>query len=179
MISSQSPEHCQLFLTNWLAIHPIWFSWLNHNPLHNFQSPQQWRKILHSVPSKAVLEVALESSMGNKTAKGQKLAALEILGNTASMMTVGSTLAPSNTVVWCGKYIPITSLTNPPLPHQSNSVGGPQGWLALRAVHPQLRPSSTNMGRISYRVSLHLAQCSSIIFQHFNFSQTICATADL
>ena len=107
-----------------------------------------------------MLEAAPESSMGNKMAKGQKLAALEILGDTALMMTVGLTLAPSNTVVWHGKYVYTNHLPDQPTPppRQSDSVGGPQGWLALQAVHPQSHPSSTNMGRTSYRASLLLAR---------------------
>ena len=47
-------------------------------------------------------------------AKGHKLAVLEVFSETAAAMMLGSTLAPSETVEWHGKYIPIASLTDLP-----------------------------------------------------------------
>jgi len=114
LVSSQTPEHHQLFMTNWLAIRPLWISQLDHAPPARFPAPQLWREILHRVPSKEELEAAPESSMGNKTAKGRKLAVLEIFGDAAAAMVQGSSFAPTETVEWHGKYILIASLTNPP-----------------------------------------------------------------
>ena len=92
----------------------MWFCRLDHDPPARFPVPQQWREILHCIPSKDVLKAAPESSKGNKTVKGRKLATLEVFSETAAAMTLGSTLAPSETVEWHGKYIPIASLTDPP-----------------------------------------------------------------
>jgi len=52
--------------------------------------------------------------MGNKTAKGHKLAMLEIFSDATAAMVQGSSFAPTETVEWRGKYILIASLTNPP-----------------------------------------------------------------
>ncbi|KAH0834936.1 hypothetical protein J3R83DRAFT_10626, partial [Lanmaoa asiatica] len=112
-VTCQSPERRKLFMTNWLAIRPLWYSRLDHDPPAQFPSPQEWREILHCIPSKDELEAAPSSSLGNKTAKGRKLAALEILGKVAASMTQDS-LAPKDTVEWRGRYIPVSSLSNPP-----------------------------------------------------------------
>ncbi|KAN0086211.1 hypothetical protein V8E55_007345 [Tylopilus felleus] len=86
LISGQTPERRQLFMTNWLAIRPLWIK----------------------------LELAPESSMGKKTAKGRKLAVLEIVGDLTAAMVQGSSFAPTETVEWRGKHILIALLTNPP-----------------------------------------------------------------
>ena len=114
LVSGQSPERRQLFMTNWLAIRPVWISRLDHDPPAQFPIPQLWREILHKVPSKEELEDAPRSSMGNKTAMGRKLAALEIFGDVAAAMVQGSTYAPTKTVQWRNEEISIASLTNPP-----------------------------------------------------------------
>ncbi|KAH0827363.1 hypothetical protein J3R83DRAFT_4008 [Lanmaoa asiatica] len=101
-VTCQSSERHKLFMMNWLAIHPLWYSRLDHNPPAQFPSPQEWREILHCIPSKDKLEAAPLSSLGNKTVKGQKLAALEILGKVAASMTQDS-LAPKDTVE-CWRY---------------------------------------------------------------------------
>ncbi|KAH0831330.1 hypothetical protein J3R83DRAFT_13979 [Lanmaoa asiatica] len=114
LISGQTPERRQLFMTNWLAIRPLWISRLDHDPPVQFPTSQLWREILHKAPSKEELEAAPESCMGNKTAKGRKLAVLEIFGDVAPAMVQGSSFAPTKTVEWRGKEILIASLTNPP-----------------------------------------------------------------
>ena len=115
LISGQSPERRQRFMTNWLAIRPLWISRLDHDPPPRFPSPQQWREILHGVPSRDELEAAPTSSRGHGSAKGRKLSALEIFGEAASAMTQGSSsFALKEEVEWRGRYITIASLTNPP-----------------------------------------------------------------
>ena len=65
LISGQTPEHFQLFMINWLVIHPLWISRLNHDPPAQFPIPQLWREILHQALSKEELEAAPQSSMGS------------------------------------------------------------------------------------------------------------------
>lgn len=114
IISGQTSERRQLFLTNWLTIRPLWISRLEHNPPAQFPSPQLWRDILNSLPSKVELQTAPESGQGNKTAKSRKLAALGILGEDVASLTQISSSGPSQRVEWRGKCIPIDSLSNPP-----------------------------------------------------------------
>ena len=121
LVSRQTPQHHQLFMTNWLAIHPFWISQLNHDPPAQFPSPQQWREILHCVPSKDKLEAVPTSSMGNTSAAGHKLAVLEIFSDIMAAVSESTLLAPTQTVEWRRKYIPTTSLTNPP-PHLIRAI---------------------------------------------------------
>jgi len=97
LISGQSPERRQLFMTNWLAIRPVWISRLDHDPPSQFPSPQQWREILHGVPSRNELEAAPK---GPSSAKGRKLAVLETFGEVVTAMTQGSFLALKEEVEW-------------------------------------------------------------------------------
>ena len=158
LISSQSPECHQLFLMNWLAIRPVWFSRLDHDPPAQFPTPQQWREILHCILSKDTLEAAPESSMNKKTAKGRKLAALDIFGDTTVVMTLGSTSAPSKTVAWHDRHIPITSLTNPPprliraIPWEVYEVGW---WYELYALDCALLPQLWAKHRMECLSFLH------------------------
>ena len=116
LISGQTPERRKLFMTNWLAIRPLWISRLGHDPPARFPSPQQWREILYGVSSKEELEAtaACSKSKGHGSGKDRKLAVLDIFGEAAAAMTQGSCLAPTEEVEWRGKYIPIASLSNPP-----------------------------------------------------------------
>ena len=66
------------------------------------------------MPTRDELEVVPTSSMGHGSAKGHKFAMLEIFGEEALAMTQGSSFAPKQGVEWCGRYITIASLTNPP-----------------------------------------------------------------
>ena len=114
IISALSPKHRQLFMTNWLAIRLLWISRLDHDPPARFLSSQQWREILHGVPSREELEAAPTSSKCRGSAKGRKLVVLETFGEEVAAMTQGSHFTPKEEVEWCGKYISIPSLANPP-----------------------------------------------------------------
>ena len=114
LISGQTPERRKLFMANWLTIRPLWISRLDHDPPAQFPSPQQWREILHGVPSKEELEVALTGSKGQGSAKSRKLAVLEIFSEVATALTQWCSFAPNGEVEWRGKYIPTASLSNPP-----------------------------------------------------------------
>ena len=114
IISALSPERHQLFMTNWLAIRPLWISQLDHNPPARFLSPQQWREILHGVPSREELEATPTSSKRRGSAKGRKLVVLETFGEEVAAMTQGSHFTLKEEVKWCSKYISIPSLANPP-----------------------------------------------------------------
>ena len=114
LISALSPERRQLVMTNWLAIRPLWISRLDHDPPARFLSPQQWREILHGVPSREELEAAPTSSKGRGSAKGRKLVVLEAFGEEVAAMTQGSYFAPKEEVQWRGKMISIASLANLP-----------------------------------------------------------------
>jgi hypothetical protein len=59
--------------------------------------------------------------LGNKSAKGRKLAMLDIFRDIAAAMVQGLTFAPAQTVAWCSKHIPIASLSNPP-PHLIRAI---------------------------------------------------------
>ena len=89
LISGQTPEHRKLFMTNWLAIRPLWISRLGHDPPARFPSPQQWREILYGVSSKEELEAtaACSKSKGHGSGKDCKLAILDIFGEAAAAMT--------------------------------------------------------------------------------------------
>lgn len=114
LISGQTPARRQLFMTNWLAIRPLWISRLDHDPPARFPSPQEWREILHGVSHGEDLEAAPATSKAHSTAKGRKLIVLKTFGEEVAAMTQGSCFAPKNEVEWRGKYISITSLANPP-----------------------------------------------------------------
>jgi len=62
-------------------------------PLHD-SLPQLWREIFHRVPSKEKLKAAPKSSIGNKTAKGCKLAVLEIFSDATVAMVQDPLLPP-------------------------------------------------------------------------------------
>ena len=134
LISGESPQRHKLFMTNWLAIRPLWISCLDHDPPARFPYPQQWREILYGVPSRDKLEATPMTSNGQGSA-GRKLAVLDTFGDVIAAMTQGSHFAPKEEVEWCGRYIPIASLASPP--HQGYPVGGLPDWLALRVVRPQ------------------------------------------
>ena len=121
LVSGQTPERRQLFITNWLAIRPLWISRLDHDPPAQFPYPQLWREILHKAPPKEELEAASSSSLGKKSAKGRKLAVLDIFGDVAAAMVQGSTFAPTQTVAWRSEHIPIASLSDPP-PHLIKAI---------------------------------------------------------
>jgi hypothetical protein len=59
--------------------------------------------------------------LGNKSAKGRKLAVLDIFGNVTAAMVQGSTFAPAQTVAWHSEHILIASLSNPP-PHLTRAI---------------------------------------------------------
>ena len=115
LITGQTPERRQHFMTNWLAVHPLWNSHLDHNPPPQFPSPQLWREFLHSMPPKDDLLAAGPSSGHAKTlSKTCKLAALEIFGEDGAAVTQGSCWAPKENMEWREKVISIMSLLNPP-----------------------------------------------------------------
>ena len=170
LVSSQSPKRCQLFLTNWLAIRLVWFSRLDHDPPTQFPTPQQWREILHCIPSKDALEATPESSMDKKTAKGRKLAALNIFSDTTVAMTLGLTLAPSETMAWHDRHISITSLTNPPpclvraILWEVYEVGWQYELYALnRALLPQLWAEHC-MERLSFLHAIFLGSLGLMLW---------------
>ena len=68
-LSTLSPERRKTFMTNWLAIRPLWISRLDHNPPAQFPVPQHWRDILHGVPLREELEAAGTSQNGSSAAK--------------------------------------------------------------------------------------------------------------
>ena len=123
LISGQTPERRKLFMTNWLAIRPLWISRLGHDPPARFPSPQRWREILYGVSSKEELEATAtcSKSKGHGSGKDHKLAILDIFGEAATAMMQGSCLAPTEEVEWRGKYIPIALLSNPP-PHLAKAI---------------------------------------------------------
>ena len=59
--------------------------------------------------------------MGNTPAAGCKLAVLEIFGDVLAAVSESMSLAPTQTVEWCGKCILTTLLTNPP-PHLIRAI---------------------------------------------------------
>ena len=62
--------------------------------------------------NKEELESASTSHKGNGTAKGQKLAALDIFGDVAVSLTQFIDSTSTEEVEWCSKCILIASLTN-------------------------------------------------------------------
>lgn len=115
LITGQTPERRQHFMTNWLAVRHLWISRLDHDPPAQFPSLQLWREFLHSIPPKEDLLAAGSSSGHVKTqSKTRKLAALEIFGEEGAALTQGSCWAPKANVEWRDKVIPIASLLNPP-----------------------------------------------------------------
>ena len=115
LITGQTPERRQHFMTNWLTVRPLWISHLDHNPPPQFPSPQLWREFLHSMPPKDNLLAAGPSSGHAKTlSKTRKLAALEIFGEDGAAVTQGLCWAPKENMEWREKVISIMSLLNPP-----------------------------------------------------------------
>ena len=126
LVSGQTPEHHQLFMMNWLAIRPLWISWLDHDPPAQFPIPQLWREILHRAPSKEELEAAPESSMGKRTAKCWKS-----LGTLWRPWFKGLLSHPLT--LWNGVASTFRSLPSPtPFPHHpSDLVGDLRDWLVI------------------------------------------------
>ena len=122
LITGQTPEWRQHFMTNWLAVRPLWISCLDHNPPPQFPLPQLWREFLHSMPPKDDLLAAGPSSGHVKTlSKTRKLAALEIFWEDGAAVTQGWCWAPKENVEWHEKVISIVSLLNLP-PHLIRAI---------------------------------------------------------
>lgn len=114
LISAGSPERRMHLMTNWLAIRALWISRLDHDPPARFPSPQQWREVLHGLSSREELVSATKEQKVRNTAKGRKLAVLDIFGDIVASMTQESCLGPTGVLDWRGRSIPIASLINPP-----------------------------------------------------------------
>ncbi|KAG1803293.1 uncharacterized protein BJ212DRAFT_1487083 [Suillus subaureus] len=111
------PEHLQGYITTWLACHPIWIRWVDHNPPHNYPSPQLWHDFLSS-------GISAQSQAAAPKAKAPEKKVLTVAEKCKGMMkdlfgddmvdSHGDLFVPEGMVEFHGEQVPVTSLTNPP-----------------------------------------------------------------
>ncbi|KAG1841752.1 hypothetical protein F4604DRAFT_1503215, partial [Suillus subluteus] len=95
-------EHLQGYIATWLACHPIWIGRVDHNPPHNYPSPQLWRDFLGKAPEKKVLTVV-------EKRKGM----MKDLFRDDMVDSHGDLFAPEGMVEFRGEQVPVASLAHP------------------------------------------------------------------
>ena len=98
--------------------------------------------------------------MGNTSVAGCKLAMLEFFGDVMAAVSESMSLAPTQTVEWCGKCILTTLLTNPPahlvraILWEVYKIGWHYELCALnQALNPQLWKDTIWSARVSFKCS--------------------------
>ncbi|KAG2068986.1 hypothetical protein BDR04DRAFT_1157237 [Suillus decipiens] len=110
-------EHLQGYIATWLTCHPIWIGQVDHNPPHNYLSPQLWHDFLGS-------GISAQSQAAAPKAKAPEKKVLTVVEKHKGMMkdlfrddmvdSHGDLFAPEGMVEFCGEQVPVASLTHPP-----------------------------------------------------------------
>ncbi|KAG1738079.1 uncharacterized protein EDB91DRAFT_1054753 [Suillus paluster] len=96
LVSPKLPERLQGYIATWLACRPLWIGRVDHNPPHNYPSPQLWRDFL-------VLTVAEKRKGMMKDLFGDDM-----------VDSHGDLFAPEGMVEFRGEQVPVASLAHPP-----------------------------------------------------------------
>ncbi|KAG1720988.1 hypothetical protein EDB19DRAFT_1917590 [Suillus lakei] len=117
LVGPKLPECLQGYIATWLACCPLWIGQVDHNPPHNYLSPQLWHDFLGS-------RISAQSQATAPKGPGPKKKVLTVVEKRKGMMkdlfgddmvdSHRDLFAPEGMVKFRGEQVPVASLAHPP-----------------------------------------------------------------
>ncbi|KAG1740127.1 uncharacterized protein EDB91DRAFT_1053419 [Suillus paluster] len=117
LLGPKLPEHLQGYIATWLACRPLWIGQVDHDPPHNYPSPQLWRDFLGSgltTQSQGAAPKGKDPEKKGLMAAEKRKAVMRDLFGDDVLETHGDLFAPEGLVEFRSEQVSVASLANPP-----------------------------------------------------------------
>ncbi|KAG1887860.1 hypothetical protein F4604DRAFT_1570876 [Suillus subluteus] len=117
LLGPKLPERLQGYIATWLACRPLWIGQVDHDPPHNYPSPQLWRNFLGSrltTQSQGAAPKGKDPEKKGPTAAEKRKAVMRDLFGDDVLETQGDLFAREGSVEFRGEQVLVASLANPP-----------------------------------------------------------------